>query len=403
MYRSSTDLPAFVTGQTLPKNSHACPNREAALRGLYDSKPEYFDRLLALSAGEWRKVLRWLDVSGLTLYFADRVNELNFQGALPGAVNQRLQQDLSDNRSRMGGLLQECAELHAEFRRANLTYAVVEGFSLFPSSVPMSELRLEHDLNFLVAEGSASKTREILEQAGYRFYAMTGSTWKFKKNEAPGFSKNILQKDGFEQRIELHIESVLPGRKSALSRREYREIEGIVMPVLAPADLFLRQGMLLFHEACSPFLRASHLLEFYRNVCVHGDDPAFWTEVRELAEEDPSTVFGLGVVLQLIESVMQAEIPSKLAMWTMLRLPTAVQRWIALYGVDCVYGTLPGTKLYLLLQQELEKAGMVFTRPQRQALKFRLILPRLRFHLAEGLRYAWASYRWRQYRNGISA
>jgi len=161
--------------------------------------------------------------------------------------------------------------------------------------------------------------------------------------------------------------------------------------------------MHVFQEACSSFLRASHLLEFYRNMCAHGDDPDFWSEVRELAEEEPIAVLGLGVVLQLIESVMHGEIPSKLAVWTTLRLPAGVQRWIAIYGLNCVYGTPPGTKLYLLLRRELEKTGIVFMRPEPWSLEPRSILPRLRFHVVQGPRYAWASYRWRQYRKELIA
>ena len=191
MYRASTDLPAFVTGQTLPKNSHACPNREAALLGLCHLKPKYVDRLLALSPGEWRKVLRWLDASGLTLYFADRVNELNLQGSLPVAVNQRLQQSLSDNRARMKGLLQESAALQAEFQRANVSYAVLDGFSLCPSSVPMSELRHQLDLEFLVDESSASKAREILEQAGYSLHG--ACRLGVQKNECQGSPRRNVQ------------------------------------------------------------------------------------------------------------------------------------------------------------------------------------------------------------------
>lgn len=430
MYRAGTDLPAFVTGQTLPRNSHACPSREAALLSLCHLKPEYAERLSTLSPGEWRKLLYWLDVSGLSLYFVNQVNELNLQGSLPVAVNERLQQNLSDNRARMRGLLQESAELQEEFHRANIPYAVLKGFSLCPSSVPMSELRHQLDLDFLVEEGGAAKARKILEQTGYRLHEISGRTWEFKKNETPRFSTKNMYKDGFGRTAELHIESVLPGCESLLSRREYREIEGVMMPVLAPADLFLRQGMHAFKDVCSSFLRASHLLEFYRNVCAHGDDPAFWSEVRDLAEQDPRAIFGLGVVLQLIESVMQGEVPSKLAMWTMLRLPPAAQRWVALYGLNCVYGAPPGTKLYLLLQRELEKEGIMFTRPariallpmrlpqviipasandtmtfriQRHALQFQFILQRLRFHVVEGLRYAWASYRWRRYQNELSA
>jgi Uncharacterised nucleotidyltransferase len=355
---------------------------------------------------------------------------LKLQDSLPLAVNQRLQKNLSDNRARMRALLQDSAEVQAEFQRANISYAVLKGFSLCPSSVPISELRHQLDLDFLIDEGGASKAREILEKAGYRLHGISGRTWEFKKNEVPRFSTKNMYKDGFGRTVELHIEPMQPGRESLLSRREFREIEGVTMPVLAPADLFLRQGMHAFKDVCSSFLRASHLLEFYRNVCAHGDDPAFWSEVSELAKEDPRAVVGLGVVLQLIESVMRVEAPLKLAMWTMLRLPAAVQRWIALYGLNCVYGMHPGTKLYLLLQRELEAAGMTFARPartalvptrlpqviipasaddtmilrtQRHALQFQYVAQRLRFHLVEGLRYAWASYRWRRYRNELSA
>jgi hypothetical protein len=371
-----------------------------------------------------------LDVNGLALYFAHQVNEVNLQGSLPIAVNHRLQQNLTDNRARMRSLLQEAAELQAEFQRADICYAVLKGFSLCPLSVPMSELRHQLDLDYLVDESGALRAREILEQAGYRLFAIGGRSWEFKKNERPRFSTKNMYKDGFGRTIELHIESVLPGRTSLLSRREYREIEGVMMPVLPPANLFLRQGMHAFKDVCSSFLRASHLLEFYRNVCAHADDSEFWSEVRELAEEEPSSIFGLGVVLQLIESVMEGEVPSKLAMWTMLRLPATARRWVSLYGPNCVYGTPPGTKLYLLLQRELEEAGMTFARPagtallparlphvlipasaddtvafrfQRYALQFQFIFQRLRFHIVEGLRYAWASYRWRRYRNELSA
>jgi hypothetical protein len=430
MYRASADFPAFVTGQTLPKTSFAPPNREAALLSLFHLKPEYLDRLLALSAGEWRRVIHWLDVSGLTLYFAHQVKEFSIQASLPIAVSQGLQQRLSDNRVRIRGLLQESAELQAEFQRANISYAVLKGFSLYPSSVPMLELRHQLDLDFLVDESGVSKAQEILLQAGYRLHGISGNSREFKKNDRPRFSTKNMYKDGFGHSVEIHIESVEAGRESLLSRREYREIEGVTMPVLAPADLFLIQGMHAFKDVCGAQPRASHLLEFYRHVCARGDDPHFWSDVRSRAQEDPRSILGLGVVLQVIESVMKVEIPSKLAMWTMLRIPVLAQRWIALYGLKCVYGTPPGTKLYLLLQRELEAAGMTFKRParavllptrlphviipatadetlgfraQRYAAQLQFILRRLRFHVVEGLRYAWASYRWRRHRNEPSA
>jgi hypothetical protein len=99
-------------------------------------------------------------------------------------------------------------------------------------------------------------------------------------------------------------------------------------------------------------------------------------------------------------------------MWTMLCLPAAAQLWIALYGKSCVYGLPPGSKLYLLLQRELEKAGMSFAQSAGTSIPFRFqrdttylqsILQGLRLHLVEGVRYGWASYRWRRYGKELSA
>lgn len=427
LYREATDTPVFVAGQVLANESHTCTNREAVLLFLCHSKPTYADQLLSLSTSDWRKLLHWTDVSGLTLYFADQVNKLNLHNSLPSAVYERLKENLSDNRIRMRRLFRECAGLLTEFQRANISVAVLKGFSLLPSSVPVSELRHQLDLDFLVEENGALKARQILEQAGYRLYDASGRTWEFKKDETPRFSNKSMYKDVFGRTVELHIES---SAESLLNRREYREIEGVIMPVLAPANLFLRQGMHVFKDVCSSFARASHLLEFYRHVRARADDCDFWSEVREQVADDPRTVFGLGIVFQLIGSVVDGEIPSKLASWTMLRLPAPPKRWVLLYGKTCLYGTPPGTKLYLLLQRELERAGMSFGRPvraallptrlpkmvvptgsndtltfslQRYALQARFVLLRLRFHVVEGLRYAWASYLWRRNRRVFSA
>jgi hypothetical protein len=38
----------------------------------------------------------------------------------------------------------------------------------------------------------------------------------------------------------------------------------------------------------------------------------------------------------------------------------------------------------------------------RYRLQLSFILGRLRFHIVEGLRYTWESYRWRQYLNGTA-
>jgi hypothetical protein len=90
----------------------------------------------------------------------------------------------------------------------------------------------------------------------------------------------------------------------------------------------------------------------------------------------------------------------------------------------------PGTKLYLLLQRELEAAGVNGRRPvktslwpsrlpppvirgaagetlamriKRYGVQTRFVLSRLQFHIVEGLRYAMESYRWRQLLDRLSS
>ena len=89
-------------------------------------------RLLHLSRKEWTDLLRWLDTSGLALYFLDRLKELDLLELLPPAVLTRLRQNLADNTERINEMIAESAEIQRRFQEARLSYAVLKGFSLCP-------------------------------------------------------------------------------------------------------------------------------------------------------------------------------------------------------------------------------------------------------------------------------
>jgi hypothetical protein len=196
------------------------------------------------------------------------------------------------------------------------------------------------------------------------------------------------------------------------------------MPVLSPVDLFIGQGLHAYKHICSEFSRTSHLLEFRRHVLSRRGDDSFWREVQSRADGNVKASVGLGVVTLLITSVMGDFAPEALNGWTVSRLPKTARLWVKLYGGRIVFGDAPGSKLYLLLQRELESEGVRQRRSLRQALlpsglpplvvrgtpsetlrvrmsRYRLqiyfLLLRLRFHIVEGLRYSRESYRWRQY------
>ena len=68
--------------------------REAVLLTFCDPPPELCSRLQSLSEKEWWKLLNWLDISGLALYFLDRIIQLELCDWLPADVFARLRQSL---------------------------------------------------------------------------------------------------------------------------------------------------------------------------------------------------------------------------------------------------------------------------------------------------------------------
>jgi hypothetical protein len=179
--------------------------------------------------------------------------------------------------------------------------------------------------------------------------------------------------------------------------------------------------MHLYKHVCSEFSRTAHLLEFRRHIAKRYHDEAFWQKLRALAEDNPRAPAALGLVILLISKVMGEFAPKALTCWTVDRVPDAARLWVDLYGRRSVFGDPPGSKLYLLLEREMERAGVQAKRPLRQALlpmglpqaiahrapdetlsmrvkrqgrQIRFIWSRLRFHTVEGIRYLRESARW---------
>jgi hypothetical protein len=228
--------------------------------------------------------------------------------------------------------------------------------------------------------------------------------------------------------VELHVESNIEGHRPLLAKTATRNLYGACMPVLLPADLFLGQGLHLYKHVCSAFSRTAHLIEFRRHVLARRGDDLFWNDLQSIAQENSKAPLALGVITLLISHVMGDFAPEALTNWTIDRLPPTARLWVELYGHRSVFANFPGSKLYLLLQKELEAAGIPAKRSLRRALlplklppaiayasanetaaerrrryavELRFILSRLRFHIVEGIRYLWESLRWRQHINRI--
>ena len=383
-------------------------------------------RLRRLADAEWQQLLRWLDISGLSLYLLDRLTELRLTRIMPAEVAARLRQNLADNTCRMRSLLAETLALHREFENAGLSYALLKGFSLWPDCVPRPELRSQLDLDFLVAERDIPRASSIVKERGYRLRAVSNRTWEFKTDSLPSNSLKDLYKNVPHRGIELHAGPDSVTTSALLAAAETRSLDGTPVPVLASTDLFLGQALHLFKHVSSEFFRVAHLVEFRRNVVSKTSDAAFWNRIRAKAEADRRIGLALGVVTHVIAGSVDEFAPQALTEWTVQRLPVAVRLWLDHYGPQLVFRDFPGSKLYLLLQHELDAAGYPPPRPIRHALiplrlpptiapatagespgtrltryrmQLRFLAFRLRFHLVGSMAYLCERIRWKRLRS----
>jgi Uncharacterised nucleotidyltransferase len=417
--RGSTANPSLSREQQL---------REAILLTFCEHKAPEFERLQNVSHSEWQQLLYWLDTSGLALYFLNRISQLELSETLPLAVISRLQQNLIDNTERTNGMIAESTAIHRSFQEAGLSYAALKGFSLWPVSVPKPELRSQLDLDFLMAEESAAEARQILEARGYHLHAVSGRSWEFKIYQNEPTTLKDIYKATLQYAVELHLETAGTSAEALLPRREKLCFHGVCMPVLPRAELFIGQGMHLYKHVCSEFFRVAHMIEFRRHIIARYHDSSFWIGLRELAEGSTRIPISLGFITLLISQTMGDFAPEAFTCWTVDRLPIEACLWIELYGRRTVYANFPGSKLYLLLQRELQGAGLPAKRSLGAALlprrlppaitrgapgetphqhirryykQIRFTLFRLRFHIVEGLNYLKESVRWRQYVNDL--
>ena len=398
--------------------------REAAFLAFCDPAPQACSKLQNLSLYQWRRLLRWLDFSGIALYFLDRLVEMQCTHWAPSEILERMTQNQADNTARTQLLIAESVSIQKRFQEKGLSYSNLKGASLWPLAVHRLELRNQLDLDYLIAEEDAFEGRRILEEMGYRFHpghlrcwdVQSEHVWEFRRNETlEALLKDIyMPQDSF--RVELHIESRRLEQRPLLDHTVSRDMFGISMPVLSPADLLIAQGLHAFKHVCSSNYRVSNLLEFHRHVVAHRNEEPFWREVRSLAEKDPMAREGLGVVLLLIKDIIGEFAPSDFTGWTVERLLPGVRFWVRANGRRSAFACLPGTKLYLLLERELYAkesgakhslrkmllplhfpAATVQSLPnQRFSIRmlryrryFLRIFPLLRFHAVEGVRCIW--------------
>jgi Uncharacterised nucleotidyltransferase len=374
----------------------------------------------------WRRSLRWLDATGLALYFLDRLKSFGLEDAVPLEVITGLETRLADNKQRAADLFDEFRRINRAFQDAGLRYVNLKGFTLVPDYCPDPSLRCQFDLDFLASSADAPRCRDILERFGYVITGHSENVLEFKAGSAQVPSIHDLYKTKPQRSVEVHFVSsghtAIGFEGGLLARSQSHTWSGAKFPALSDTDLFIAQAHHLFRHVKSEWTRISWLLEFKTCVAARRKDTQFWNDVRLRATTVAAGTLAVGVTTWLATEAFGEFGPRELTNWSMGAIPHPVRLWLECYGTEVLLADFPGTKLYLLLNGELSREGSrgndatlrkVFPlhgpprvtslaergigRKVRAAfVQTSYVLFRLRFHIAESSRYLLEARRWKR-------
>ena len=381
------------------------------MESFYGSATQAASQFHSHSQVDWQAILVWLDISGMALYFLDRLKELENEDSVPVAIRECLQLNLQRNRQRTAALLSQAENVAKHFEQAGIPFALLKGITLTPDSVREPALRWQTDLDFLIAESSATAAMDVLRILDYSLHARSGNTFELRSGPLGKPDLKSLYRADTQKSLEIHCLRRQEGLPDRLTRARARQFEGIWIAALSAADIMVQQALHLMKHLCGEHTRLSWVLGFWRHVRLRESDQSFWEEVRRIAAVEPQADLALAMSLWLTVEMFGSTSLIAPERWGADRIPDGVLLWLRRYARDLLLSDSHASKLYLLLRRELPNRPDVkatarlmiplclparITEPvpgetlsdrlSRYRIEARYSWQRLCFHLFEGLR-----------------
>jgi hypothetical protein len=389
--------------------------------------------LVALSRRRWEQVLSWLDVSGLTLTFWERIKKLDYEQIVPSEIRRRLEANLADNRQRVAEMAREFDAINRCLESAGAEYAVLKGFALAPEYCPDLGLRSFYDYDYFVPLASLETADRALRAAGYvRKKKNTEHHVTYSLSAVPKqipASRDDLYSPNFGRTLELHhqlwtprefkIPLSLPWHTSFAFRP--RHWQGLRFQSVSEEDELLFYLLHTFRHILTNWCRLAWLLEIERFVEGRSQDMAFWQRFSERIGDNTRLADIVAVVLMLAGSVFRKSLPPAIQDLIRSRRPS-LELWVERCGRESAFENFSGNKNCLLLYRQfvpdpedwraIRRFGLFaclrpswMTQPsglgaairersrKRQAV---YLARRLVHHSKSAMLYAWESYRCRR-------
>jgi hypothetical protein len=204
---------------------------------------------------EWVRSSRWLDSSGLALYFLDRLKALGIAHVLPPFVSEHLENNQTANKQRIANLFAGFVAINHSFQRANIAYFNVKGFTLVPVSCPDPVLRTQMNLDFVMSGKDAALCYKALAELGYSLVSYSEHMLEFAKDALKAPHLPNIYETTAPRAVKVYVVSPREGSHAAayrqLLQRQSRTWNGVTFPVVYDSDSFINQSLHIFGRISS--------------------------------------------------------------------------------------------------------------------------------------------------------
>ncbi len=352
----------WVKGSSLPR----VPAAVLAALHLAEPRP---DLLGPLSERQWEQALDFGDRSQLTL-------------ALSALAPERTAGALRNNAERLRNAQRLYRDLAACLERAGIEFLAIKGLTQCPAFIPDPAIRPQYDIDLYVPRERVMAAAEAVETLGFE---PLEDMERFPTDHLPV----LIRKTGWQWRgdfydpemplaVELHFrfwnqqveKLAVPDVEEFWNRRVVREVAGIQMAVLAPADALGYTALHLLRHLLRGSERPFHVYELARFLNSHAMDAGFWKEWRDL--HSPAFRRLQAVSFRLAEEWFGCAL-GPAARHELEQLPQATQTWFDEFGASTANRLFSSAKPELWLHLSLLEARRdAWSVARRRLLPFNL-------------------------------